>query len=247
MPQNIQNIINKLENFAPLELQEEWDNSGWQINIGNSLTNKILLTTTITNKTIDFAIENCCDLIISHHPLIFSPIKKIINPLFIKAIKNNIQIYSLHTNFDKTNDGTSEIIAKNFNISNFEKLNDFIVVSYLERETFIEELLLKSKLIFNIENVKTVNFKENKKIEKIAFCAGSGGDFIKDVEKNNIDLYITSDLKYHQIQDVNENVCIFDVGHLESEKICLSKIKELLSDENIEILVENEKSNIKIL
>lgn len=247
MPQNIKTIIDKLENFAPLELQEEWDNSGWQINLGNSTSSKILLTTTITQKTIDFAVNKNCDFIISHHPLIFNPIKKICNPIIISAIKNNIQIYSLHTNFDKTEDGTTEIITKKFGFNNFEKINDFTTVVNLENEIFIEEFITKTKNIFNIENIKSYNYKENKQIKKIAFCAGSGGDFISIIEKNNIDLFITADLKYHQTQELKENLCIFDVGHLESEKICLEKIKTLLNSENIEILVEDEKSNFKIL
>lgn len=247
MPQNTKKIIDILEDFAPLELQEEWDNSGWQINLGNSTSSKILLTTTITQKTISYAKEKNCDLIISHHPLIFSPIKKIVNPIIISAIKNNIQIYCLHTNFDKTKDGTTEIITKKFGFNTFEKLNDFTTFVNLEKEISLEELILKTKLIFNIEKLKIFNFKENKKIKKIAFCAGSGGDFINYAEKNNIDLFITADLKYHQTQEVKENLCIFDVGHLESEKICLNKIKNLLENEDIEIFIEDEKSNFKIL
>lgn len=246
MPLNTKEIINKLENFAPLDLQEEWDNSGWQIFLNNSTTSKILLTTTITQKTISLAKEKNCDLIISHHPLIFNPIKKIFNPIIISSIKENVQIYSLHTNFDKTKDGTTEIITKKFGFYNFDKLNDFTTFVILENEISLEEFITKTKSIFNIEKLKIFNYKENKKIKKIAFCAGSGGDFINIVEKNNIDLFITADLKYHQTQELKENLCVFDVGHLESEKICLEKIKTLLEDEKIEIFIENEKSNFEI-
>ena len=247
MPQTVKKIIDKIEKFAPLELQEEWDNSGWQIYLGNKDCEKILLTTSVTQDVIDYASEKNCDLIISHHPLIFSPLKKIKDKKIISAIKNNIQIYSAHTNFDKTQDGTSEFIASLYNVCGFHKINDFVVVSSFEKPVSISELVLKTKLIFDIKNLKCVNFDENKKVQNIAFCTGSGGDFIKDIIKNDIDLYVTSDLKYHQIQDLPENVCIFDVGHLESEKVCLKQIKKILEKEKVEILIADEKSNVEIL
>ena len=247
MAQNVQKIIDKLEKFAPLDLQEDWDNSGWQINLGNDITKKILLTTSVTNNIINFAVKENFDLIISHHPMIFSPIKKIADEKIVMAIQNNIQIYSMHTNFDKTQNGTSELIAAEYKVGGFHKINDFVVVSSFEKSIPISEILEKTKKIFNIKNVKTINYNEKRKVQSIAFCAGSGGEFINEIIKNEIDLYITSDLKYHQIQDLPENVCIFDVGHLESEKICLKQIKKVLEKEKAEIIIADEKSNVEIL
>ena len=108
----VNKIIKKIEEFAPLETMQSWDNSGWQINLNNKETNSILLTLDVTEKTIDEAINKKCDLILSHHPIFFNSIKLIEKPFIIKAIQNNIQIYSAHTNLDIAQGGVSEYLAK---------------------------------------------------------------------------------------------------------------------------------------
>ena len=85
-------IIKKIEEFAPLDTMQKWDNSGWQINLGNEDVNKIMVTLDVTRSIVNEAIQKHCDLIISHHPVFFHPIKTIDSPLVINAIKNNIQI-----------------------------------------------------------------------------------------------------------------------------------------------------------
>ena len=86
-------IIKKIEDFAPLDTMQKWDNSGWQINLGNLTTSKIMVSLDVTMSSVNDAIEKHCDMIISHHPVFFNPIKKIDSPFIIKAIQNNIQIY----------------------------------------------------------------------------------------------------------------------------------------------------------
>ena len=129
-------VIEKLELVAPLDIQEVWDNSGWQIDLGNKNTNKILLALNVTESVVDYAIDNKCDLIISHHPLIFTPLKMIKNKVIIKAIQNNIQIYSMHTNFDKAEIGTTQTLVEKFqeplNIKSLKDVNDFVKVGTLK-------------------------------------------------------------------------------------------------------------------
>ena len=94
--EQVNKIIKKIEEFAPLETMQKWDNSGWQINLGNKTTKKIMLTLDVTPTIVDEAIKKGCDLIISHHPVFFNSIKSITSPYIIKAIQNNIQIYSMN-------------------------------------------------------------------------------------------------------------------------------------------------------
>ena len=122
----ISEVIEKLEKIAPLETQEEWDNSGWQINLG---IKKIMLTLNVTQDVLKQAIEQKCDLIISHHPMIFKPLSCIKNKVIISAIQNRIQIYSAHTNFDKSSIGTTqtlvETLKKPLELRSIKPLNDF--------------------------------------------------------------------------------------------------------------------------
>ena len=110
-------IIKILENYAPLDTAEEWDNSGWQVFLGNDYTTKVLICLTVTEDIINQAEDLGCNLIVSHHPVIFKPLKVVKDSKIVKAIQRGIQIYSLHTNCDKAKNGTSDLIAEKFSIT----------------------------------------------------------------------------------------------------------------------------------
>ncbi len=119
----VSDIIKILEEFAPLSLQESYDNSGLLIGSKNSTISGILLTIDITEDVVNEAIENNCNLIISHHPLIFKPIKRIINAneterCIVKLIKNDISVYAAHTNFDNVIEGVNAKIADKLGLRN---------------------------------------------------------------------------------------------------------------------------------
>lgn len=231
-------VIEIIERFAPPQTAEEWDNSGWQINLHNDTADKILSCLTVTEDVLELAINLGCDLIISHHPLIFRGIKKIENPIYIKAIKNNIQIYSAHTNFDKAKGGTTDILTEKLNLQNIETINDYVKCGCLPFKMQIDKFLQVLKTTLEIEKIKLINKSSKQEIEKIAICAGAGAEFIAEVE--GCDVYITSDVKYHSALDV-KNMILLDIGHFESEKFFSEKVKEIFAKEGIEILVANEK------
>ncbi len=242
-------LIEMLENFAPPETAEPWDNSGWQIKFENNEVTKIMLCISITERVVQEAIANNVNLILSHHPLIFPCINRIDDKKIIDLIKNNIQVYSLHTNFDKAKEGTSGLLAQKlgFDTQNSEKLNDFVILCEFDDIQILDDLLLKYKLILNLDKIKTINYAPFKRIKKVAFCAGSGGEFVELLNKRpDVDLFITSDIKYHTALDVL-NYTVFDIGHLQSELPSISSLKQLLSTTNLEIMIANEKDNAKFL
>ena len=108
----IDKIITLIEDFAPLELQESWDNSGWQIDLGKKDANKILLALTVTEDIVNQAVKNNCDLVISHHPLFFVPF----------SLNKNIPIYSAHTNLDATNGGTTDTMIELLSLPELKKI-----------------------------------------------------------------------------------------------------------------------------
>ena len=98
-------IVRKIEEFAPLETQEKWDASGWIVELANNEVNKILFALTITDKVFEQAVTQNCDMIISHHPLFFVPLEY-----------RKINMYCAHTNLDRAEGGTTDLIIKKLSL-----------------------------------------------------------------------------------------------------------------------------------
>lgn len=251
----ISKIIKKIEDFAPPELACSWDNSGWQIRLENNEIKKVLLALSPTLDVIDQAIEKNCGLIITHHPLIFGKLTKITpsnqtNIAIIKAIQNNIQIYSAHTNLDSTCGGIADKLAEMLNLKNIHPANElgedsnFLRYGEFESEMALDDFVNNLKNILKIDKIKLINPAEKDRIRRIAVCPGSGGDFIRKIK--NADLYLTSDIRYHNALETDDMIVV-DAGHMETERIILSTIKDLIQSFNIEIILAEETPPWKII
>lgn len=232
-------LIKKIEKFAPLETAQDWDNSGWQINLGINETKKILLTLDITEYTVNEAVINECDMIISHHPLFFSPIKCICKPFIIKAIQNNIQIYSAHTNLDIADGGVNDKLAEKCGFKNTSEIIPFVKLAKLKQPQEFSLLVDTIKKNFDVKTLKIINPKR-KTYKSIAFCSGSGAQFIGQLEKLNIDIFVTGDVKHHDALDA-KNITVIDLGHFNSEKYSVEIFENILKNENVQIIKSNEK------
>lgn len=234
----IKDIVNFMEEKFPLILQEDWDNSGLQIgNVENELTN-IMISLDLDDQTIEKANEKSCNLIINHHPFIFSPIKSLdftkdYNKKIEKLIKNDISVYAMHTNLDKGQGGVNDNLAKILElekISNLDTENEipmarFGFVDGISSADFAE--FVKEKL--NCKGLILYGDKK-KKIKKVALCGGAGSDFIKDAIDKNCDLILTSDIKYHEALDNCKDINIIDPGHFASENHVIYMLKDLLEN-----------------
>ncbi len=144
----LKDIISIIEDYAPLALQESYDNAGLVVGSSNMEVNKALISFDVTEEVIDEAIKIGANLIISHHPIIFSGIKKLngsnyVERIVIKAIKNDIALYAAHTNLDNVINGTNKILAEKLNLKNIKtlspqknllnKLVTYIPVDYKEK------------------------------------------------------------------------------------------------------------------
>ena len=237
-------IIKEIENLAPVETAQSWDNSGWQIFLGKEEAKKIMLCLTVTQNVISQAIEQGCDLIISHHPIIFNPIKKITNntvseKIIIDAIKNDIQIYSAHTNLDIANGGVNDILCERLGIDVIESRCDgFVKIAKLPELIDLDSFILKLKISLNVSKIKMINPCDKKYIQTIAVCSGSGSSFADELK--DVDAFITGDVKYHNALDV-QNILLIDAGHFETERIVLQSLKNLLEKITKDIVVAKEK------
>lgn len=228
----ISKIVDSIEHFAPLELQEAWDCSGYQVELGKREIKKILLCLSVSQNVVNQAVEGNFDLIIAHHPLFFVPF----------SFNQGISIYSAHTNLDKTDGGTTDTLIKllNLKIQKQEIVEEFLRVVDLKKEISLDEFVsvIKSKL--KLKTLRVVNNFNKQNVQRIAFCAGSGADFLSETEKIKTDVFVTGDVKYHTALD--SSVIIIDVGHFESEYPVLETIADLLKNLELEVRIADEKS-----
>ena len=219
----LKEIINAIENIAPLETQEEWDNSGLQINLGKNIK-KIMLCVSVTEDVIKQTVENNCDMIVAHHPLYF---KDNYDTQIVKElIRKHIPVYSIHTPFDKAKNGTTDMMIKSCGLCADETLNEYTKIYYADMP--MKELIHKIKKGLSVDKIRVTNYNPKKTVKKVAFCAGSGTSFCEEVIKSGCDCFVTADLKYHCA--IENNVVIIDVGHLESEKPALETLKNILNN-----------------
>lgn len=214
-------IVQKIEAFAPLETQEKWDCSGWLVETSQTEIKKILLCLTVTNDIVRQAREQNCDMIISHHPLFCVPLSW-----------KNIDIYCAHTNLDKVHGGTTDTLVETlgFKISESQEF-----VRYVNVEISVEEFLMKLKEVS--PNLRYVNNQGVKMLKKVAFCAGSGSEFIQEACENGADAFVTGDLKFHTA--LESPIVLFDIGHFESEIFVLPVFEKIIG---LECVYADEKS-----
>ena len=225
----LKKFINIIEQWAPLEWAENFDNVGLLVGDSSCIVNKAIITIDTLENVVDEAIENNCDLIISFHPIIFDGIKKVNNKNYVerviaKAIKNNINIYSIHTNLDNHPKGV------NFQISKYLELNktkilipkiDFVggmgMIVELNKSLLEKDFLNFVKNKMKVKTIKHSTFL-NKNIKKVAVLGGSGSFAIEDAIKVGADCFITADLKYHDYFKAENKILLIDIGHYESEQ-----------------------------
>ena len=214
-------IVKKIEEFAPLNTQEDWDSSGWIVDLPEAEVEKVMFALTVTEDVLEQAVKNGCDMIISHHPMFFVPWKYC-----------NINIYCAHTNLDKANGGTTDTLLRALHLEG-RCCNDFVRVIELENEMSVE--FLKLKLLPISPRLRIINNKKVRTIKTVGFCAGSGSEFIASTP---CDAFVTGDLKYHTAVETDK--VVYDIGHFESEIMSVSLLKEISEVKDKGILANEE-------
>lgn len=252
----LKDIFKHLDEIFPIEVAEEWDNSGTQLFLSDEC-NKAMAVIEITESLVDEAIESDVDLIITHHPLFFSNLKSLSNDepmgrMIIKLIQNNISVYSAHTSCDLAEGGLNDYFGKIIeaeNVVSKPELNKYCRFGELTHAMTLSELCeyLSIKLSIPREIVRYTS-DEKHLVSKIAWCTGSGADFVFDAYKAEIDAYITGDVKHHSARDAElAGFNLIDVSHYGSEYIFADLVIEKLKDK-IEIIASATcKSPFKVL
>ncbi len=231
----ISDVIAALERFAPLALQEGYDNAGLQIGDADAECSGALLCVDITPAIIKEAREKGCNMVISHHPLFFKDIKRLTGASIqqeaaIIAIKNDIAVYSAHTNLDNAPEGVNKVFAEMLGLSDIKPLIGIAAaegagsgaIGACEAGITAAELVERVKRACGSPIVRCTAPPEGL-LHKIALCGGSGGSFITDAIAAGAQAYVTSDVRYHDFVDFSSKIFLIDIGHYESEK-CTKEI-----------------------
>ena len=222
----VKDIIDVIEDFAPLSIQEKWDNSGLCIGSFQDEVSSVLIGLDCTEDLVDEAVECGADMIVTHHPLIFSGLKKItpddqVGAAVIKAIKAGISIYAAHTSADKVMAGVSGAMAAKLGLQNVTILDEdgegtgLGVVGDLSEPLTAAEAVSMVKESFGLKAMRTSKPLEGM-ISRVAMCGGSGGSLIPAAKASGAQLYLSGDISYHNFF-TPEGFMIMDIGHYESE------------------------------
>lgn len=252
-----------MNEIAPTYLKEDFDNVGLMVGDSESDISKILVALDGTLEVIEEAIEKGCDLILTHHPLIFSKPSSITDKTIQgtkirKLIKNNIALYSAHTNLDSVKGGITDVLGKILELEEMKVLSSSCMdsnagigrIGIVSNSTTLKDILDKIKVKFKMDNIRYCGELDNK-ITKVALLNGSGQDYFKYAKDQGCDLIITGDTTYHYVSDYSEEkINIIDMEHFYSEWIPLTEISKTIKKDlekyGVEVqLSEKSKSPYK--
>lgn len=243
----VSDLVDFLHSVAPNNFQEEYDNSGLLVGNYDDVITSVLVSLDVTESVLEEAIELGTNVIVSHHPIIFSGLKRLTKSNYVqrivqKAIKHDINLFAIHTNLDNVyHNGVNTFIANRLALINVDILKPKADLMYNEAKIgagIIGELknpmeekaflaYLKEKMEVNCIKYTAL---QQKPISRVAVCGGSGRFLLNDAIKQNSDIFISSDFKYHEFFDADNQIVIADIGHFESEQFTIRMLHEILTN-----------------
>lgn len=233
-------IASCIEDFAPLEIQESYDNAGLVVGHADDEVTGVLIAVDVTEEVMDEARKLNCSMIVTHHPIVFHPLKRF-NSASVeqccveRAIKDGIALYACHTNLDSAPQGMSWRLGRMLGLRSMSLLQEsapesgagFGVVGLVDGQSEEEFLgMMKKSLALSVIRHSALT---GRKVKRVAVCTGAGGSLIPDARKCGCDVYVTADLKYNDFFSPNGEFVVADIGHFESEKCAMDILFDILS------------------
>ncbi len=231
MELRIDDIIQELERQYPPRLQESYDNAGYQLKTGTGLADRCLISLDVTEEVVQEAIDNGCQLIVAHHPMIFgrglmsitgaTPVERAIE----LAIRHQISIYCAHTNADSAIGGTSRVMMEKIGISCYNILKPLPgedsaygagAIGSLPGPVDSMEFLSQLKAVFQCGAIRHTRITKPR-VQKIAVCPGSGSFLMQEAIRQGADVFVSGDFTYHKYFEADGRIIIADLGHFETE------------------------------
>ena len=248
----VRDIASVIEKIAPRELQETWDNSGFQIEFGDTSADRVLTCLELNMDILREAQALSCSMIVTHHPLIFSGIRKISRgdaegDMVIELIKSGISVYSCHTPFDKAKGGNNDMLARAIGLVSLKNLAGENVEEpekMMERNSmfdigrigkFRNAVSVSEAAEMLCENLDIDRHKirwtgnPERTVKTVGICTGAGIEFAEAAASKGCELFITGDIKHHEAQKAEDmGIAVIDAGHYGTEKSFGENMRSLL-------------------
>ena len=237
----IKEVLCALEQFAPLPLQESWDNAGLQVGLTETEVSGALLCLDVNEKILDEAIQKGCNLVVSHHPLLFRGLKTIsdltdVQRTVRKAIQRDICVISMHTNMDNAKGGVNFRIAQKLGLQNVQffaakQVNGLEagsgVIGAFAESMAADDFVIQVKKTFGVECAQC-NELLRRPVKRVAICGGAGDFLLDEALKNGADAFITGEMHYHQYFGYEQQIQICVIGHYQSEQFTTEVFQEII-------------------
>ena len=246
----IRELYNKLSEHFPTELSCSWDNDGLMCCTDSEReVKKVLCALDVTESIVDYAIENGFDLIISHHPLIFHPLKSVTDSTtpakkVVKLIQNGISVFSFHTRADCAEGGVNDMLASALGLHKTERFGEGGMgrIGEIEAPCSLSEF---AKTVKALISAPCVNYAGEKTVHRVALLGGDGDDFVEAAKEAGADTYLSGDLSYNVMLDAPElEINLIEAGHFYTEKYITCRFAKLLQELCPEIETEIKDSTV---
>lgn len=231
-------IVEAIEEYAPLSLQESWDNSGWQVGNPDAECRGVLLCVDLTPAVLEEAANRGCDLVVTHHPLIFRGIKSLVGrdrvtECLTEAVRRGISVYSSHTSTDCAPAGVSMEMARMLGLTDTAPLeaSGLGAVGNLPRPMPWAAFAQRVKDVFGCAMLRLSRPADRDSVvSRVALCGGAGGDLIGEAIAAGAQAYVTADCKHNQFLDRREEILLIDAGHFETEQCTKALFHRIISE-----------------
>jgi len=250
---NVKTVSDYINSFAPYETQCSWDNSGILVGDENKEVKKVGICLDLTGETFEGAIKASVDLVITHHPLIFTPQKNFLKgDTAFELATRNISLISVHTPFDCAEGGVNDVLCELLKISNVQPVESvetpvpMVRIGVVEKKSSIDfARFVAEKLGTVCRVVDCGNI-----IKKVAVCGGAGMDFLCDAIREGADAYVTGEIKHHEMLFAKEKgITVIDAGHFETENPSMTVLKNKLENHfsQVEFVLLEQSSPVKFI
>ena len=242
----IKDVIEFMESWAPLSLQDSYDNAGLQVGDPEMELKGGLVCLDVTLETLREALSIGANLVVSHHPVLFHPLRQVCGnrlseQIVIESVRNNIAIYSAHTNLDNVSSGVNAVLARLLQVHDTEPLQPLQTfpdagsgaIGNLPSPMNGEDFLAHVKKSLRLPVLRHSRLR-GKPVSRVALCGGAGAFLIGEALRKQADAFVVGEAHYHDFVDFQDRILLLEVGHYESEcgikSELFAKLNELFSN-----------------
>ncbi len=245
MSTTVKQVYDFLDSIAPFDTQEDWDNSGFLVGDAQKEVKKVAVCLDVTHDTLEQAEAFGADLLVSHHPVIFHPVKGLreqtpgTESIVYAAVKKDIAVLSAHTCWDMAEGGVNDVLATLLGLEDIEGiLPDENGNAMLRKGTLKTAVPAEEYAEVVAETLGTVVrlTQPEKMIQTVAVCGGSGASFLPALVGTGVDAFVTGDAKHNDFLDaIDDDIVLLAAGHYETETVSMPVLLELLKQEFPEV------------